>query len=466
MGASYMMKKPKLVRSGKLTSKLEKLEMIRLDVAGIDIGSRAMQVCGPADSRGVRQVKTFETTTGGIRECVEWLKEQKVGSVAMESTGVYWIPVLEIMEEEGLEVVLVDTRPLSRVPGRKTDVGDSEWIQTLHSHGLLRGSFLPPEDISKLRSLVRQKGVLIAEQADWVRRMHKCLDQMNVRVHQAVTDTQGKTGMAMIQAIVEGERDPAKLAKLREGRCNKSEEQMAKLLTGNWREDHLFNLEQAFRLYQAIGERLAAYEKQIRDQMSRLKPVGGEETTVPPLANPQRAKAMKRRGQEEKRQELYRMVGKDLTAIDGIGTETAEKIISEYGTELSKFPNEKAFVAHLQLAPRQSVSGGKPVRTGKRKTTGTTAGRALRTAAISCSKTNTAIGAYYRRIARSKDARTAAFATARKLGTLVFRLLRWGQDYHDIGAEAYEKQFADRKVRNLQHVAAQFGYKLTPDTAS
>jgi transposase len=420
-----------------------------------------MQVCGRADSEGLRQVKTFETTTGAIRACVEWLRGQGVTSVAMESTGVYWVPVLEIMEEEGLEVVLVDTRPLSRVPGRKTDVGDSEWIQTLHSHGLLRGSFLPPEDISKLRSLVRQKGVLIAEQADWIRRMHKCLDQMNIRVHQAVTDTQGKTGMAMIQAIVEGERDPARLVTFREKRCHKSEAQMAELLTGNWREDHVFNLEQAFRMYQFIEERLDAYEKQIRDQMRRLQSVGSE-TPVPPLANPERAKAMKRRGQEQKREELYRMTGKDLTTIVGIGTETAEKIISEYGTDLSKFPDEKAFVAHLQLAPRQSVSGGKPVKKGKRKTTGTAAGRALRTAAISCSKTNTALGAYYRRIARTKDARVAVFATARKLGTLVFRLLRWGQDYQDIGAEAYEQQFARQKLRALTYNAAQMGYTLIP----
>lgn len=457
------MKKDKTASSQKLTSKLE---MVRPDVAGIDIGSRVMQVCGPANGEGVREVRTFETSTGAILACVGWLKQQQVESVAMESTGVYWIPVLEVMEGQGLEVVLVDTRPLSRVPGRKTDVGDSQWIQTLHSHGLLRGSFLPPEEIKKLRSLARQKAVLIAEQADWVRRMHKCLDQMNVRVHHAVSDTQGTTGLSIIQAIVEGERDPVKLAALRDARCQRSEEQIAKLLTGHWREDHLFNLEQAFRLYQAIGERLAAYEERIQSHMSRLTPGGNEEKTAPPLANRERTKAMKRRGQEEKRQSLYRMVGKDLTSIDGIGVETAEKIISEYGTDLSQFPDEKAFVAHLQLAPRQSVSGGKPVKTGKRKTTGTVVGRALRTAAVAGSRSHTALGAYYRRIARTKDARVAAFATARKMGTLVYRLLRWGQEYIDIGTQAYEERFQEQQMRNLARKAAQFGFTLTPQAVA
>src|SRR5437870_2368021 len=202
------------------------LSMIQPDVAGIDIDSREMFVCGPGDRQGGREMRVFATTTEQIQECVRWLKQQQVRSVAMESTGVYWIPVFEIMESSGLEVLLVDTRPLSRVPGRKTDAEDCQWLQTLHSHGLLRGAYRPSEEISELRTIIRQKAVLVRQQADWIRRMHKCLDQMNVRVHHAVKDTQGVTGMAMLRAIVGGERDPRNLVKLRDRGCQKSEAEM------------------------------------------------------------------------------------------------------------------------------------------------------------------------------------------------------------------------------------------------
>ena len=202
------------------------LARLRWNVAGIDIGARKMQVCAPV-SEQAREVRTYETTTEEILNCACWLKQVAVESVAMESTGVYWIPVLEMLESCGMETLLVDTRPLSRVPGRKTDVNDCQWIQTLHSHGLLQGSFRPSEEISQLRILVRQKAVLVSEQADWTRRMHKSLDQMNVRVHHAVSDLQGTTGMAIIRAIVGGERDPKKLAGLRDPRCRNSQERIA-----------------------------------------------------------------------------------------------------------------------------------------------------------------------------------------------------------------------------------------------
>jgi len=205
------------------------IDLVRPQVAGIDIGSRHMLVCGPRGEDGEREVQQYATTTEAILQCAAWLKQQGVESVAMESTGVYWIPVLEILEHQGLEVVLVDTRPLSRVPGRKTDVIDCQWIQTLHSCGLLQGCFRPSEAIVEVRTLHRQKAVLVAEQADWVRRMHKCLDQMNVRVHHAVSDTQGTTGMAIIQAIVAGQRDPHQLAELRDPRCRKSAAEIAAL---------------------------------------------------------------------------------------------------------------------------------------------------------------------------------------------------------------------------------------------
>lgn len=438
------------------------LPAIQPNVAGIDIGSRQMHVCGPARENGSREIRVFATTTQEIQTCAQWLRQRQVQSVAMESTGVYWIPVLEVLESNGLETLLVDTRPLSRVPGRKTDVEDCQWIQTLHSHGLLQGSYRPSEAISQLRTLVRQKAVLVAEQSDWVRRMHKCLDQMNVRVHHAVSDTQGTTGMAIIRAIVGGERDAGKLAELRDARCHNSKEQIAAFLTGHWRSDHLFNLQQSLQMYDSIADRIAAYEQEIRQRMEQLTPPGRQQAQALPLPNREKRKAMKRRAQENKRQALYRMVGADLTTIDGIGVETAEVIVSEYGIELSQFPTEREFVAHVQLVPHRPVSGGKVLHKPRRKTKGTRTSEALRKAAIAVRNSRSALGAYYRRMARRLGPGVAVFTTARKLGALVYRMLRWGQQYVDIGQEAYEQNYQAAKLRTLTSTAAQLGYRLVP----
>jgi len=418
-----------------------------------------MHVCAPTGEEGQIEVRVFGTATDEILACAQWLKQMQVESVAMERTGVYWIPVLEILEGCGFETLLVDTRPLSRVPGRKTDVGDAAWIQTLHSHGLLRGCFRPSEQISQLRSLIREKAVLVADQANWTRRMQKCLDQMNERVHHAVSDAQGVTGMRILRAIVGGERDPGKLAELRDAGCLKSREQMAALLNGHWRADHLFNLAQSLRRYDAIEEQVGAYESEIQRRMRELTPAARAESQAPALANGAKRKAMKRRQQEEKRQTLYRLVGVDLTTIDGVGTETAEVVISEYGVEMSRFASEKEFGSHVKLAPRQNITGGKPVpKRGRSKAT--RVGRALHQAAVAVGKGPSALGAYYRRISRGKGATIAVFATARKIGTLIYRMLRWGQAYVDIGQQAYEERYQARRLRSLTSTAAQLGYQL------
>jgi transposase len=435
------------------------LAALRHNVAGIDIGSRQMYVCGPAGEDGAHEIRTYATTTEQIQACGRWLRQQQVESVAMESTGVYWIPVLEILESQGMETVLVDTRPLSRVPGRKTDVADCQWIQTLHSHGLLQGSYRPGEEVSQLRTIARQKEALVKEQADWVRRMHKCLDQMNVRVHHAVSDTQGATGMAILRAIVGGERDPQKLAKLRDPGCQHSEEEIAEFLNGNWRSDHLFNLQQSLLTYDSLRERITAYEQEIQQRLQRLAPPGRKEAEAPPLASCNKRRMMKQRHQEDKRQALFRMAGVDLTTIDGIGVETAEVILSEYGVDLSKFPAENQFVSHVKLAPHRPVSGGKVLRK-KRKLKGTRTAEALRNAAAALKKSRSALGAYYRRIARQKDASIAVFATARKLATLIYRMLRWGQKYVDIGQQAYERLYEAVRLRTVTSTATQLGYRL------
>jgi transposase len=439
---------------------------IRSNVAGIDIGSRQMHVCGPADENGQGRLAVFDTTTVDIQACAKWLRELGVGSVAMESTGVYWIPVLELLESGGLEVLLVDTRPLSRVPGRKTDVTDCEWIQSLHSCGLLQSCYRPSDAISELRSIVRMKATLVANQCDWQRRMQKCLDQMNVRVHHAVSDVSGTTGLAIIGAIVAGERDPKKLAELRDPRCRNSKEQIAEYLSGHWRQAHLFNLANCLKMYEFLSAEIERYEGEIKRRLKELTPPDSQGKTAPPLPNKERMKGIKKRGQEDKRQELFRMVGADLTTIDGVGVETAEAIVSEYGIDLSKFAHEKQFLAHLQLAPRQAISGGKPIKKAKRKTTGTRAGRALRMAATGLRHSATALGAYYRRISRSKGANVAVFATARKIGTLIYRLLRWGQVYVDEGQHAYEARFQAARLRSFLATADQLGMQVVPKPES
>lgn len=435
-------------------------------VAGIDIGSQHHHVCAPVRDGEHTEVRVFGTTTPELLGIAEWLKDQGVESAAMESTGVYWIPLFEMLDSRGIEVRLVDTRQLSRVPGRKTDVLDCQWIQQLHSCGLLQGCFRPENDICHLRSLVRGKAALVAERCDWMRRMQKCLDQMNVRVHRAVSDINGATGMAILRAIVAGERDPVKLAQFRDPRCQKSEASIAQELTGNWREDHLFNLKQALKMYDAIIERMSEYQREIETKAEKLRCKGADLHPLEPVKNKEKAKGVKRRAQEPMRRVLHGMSGVDLTTIDAIGVETAEVVLSEYGPDLSRFESEKQFVKHLRLAPRQQTTGGKPMRKGKTGKGSTRTGEALRMAATSLRHSRTALGAYYRKIAAHKGSAVAIFATARKLATLIYRMLRWGQAYVDEGAAACEQRYQLARVRRLEATAHQLGYQLAPQSAA
>lgn len=446
----------------------EGLPVIRVNVAGIDLGSQRHWVCGPALEGKAREVAEFGATTPELIRMAQWLKERKVASVAMESTGVYWIAPHEVLEAEGFEVLLVDTRQLARVPGRskKTDATDCEWIQRLHSCGLLRGSYRPKEEVCMLRTLVRDKGKLVAEAADWLRRMQKSLDQMNVRVHRAVADLNGETGMAIVRAIVAGKRDPRELAQLRDPRCRKSEEEIAEQLSGHWREDHLFSLKQGLAMYDAIAERVAAYDREILRKLAQMAPEERRQGPVPPSPNPRKAKNIKKSGQEPMRQALYRMSGVDATQIDALGVETVQVVLSEYGPDLSRFPSEKQFISHATLAPHVPKSGGKPVKAKKRNSASSRVAAALRMAALSLRHSATALGAYYRNMARRLGGDVAVFATARRLGILIYRLLRWGQPYVDEGAEAFEKRYQERRIKSLTARAKELGYELAPASAT
>ena len=449
--------------SEKSRRQLEGLPVIRRGVAGIDLGSEQHWVCAPTLDRSGREVARFGATTAELIRMAEWLKARQVESVALESTGVYWIAPHEVLEGQGLQVLLVDTRQLAQVPGRdkKSDPTDCEWIQRLHSCGLLRGSFRPEEAVCMLRTLVRDKANLVAGSGDWLRRMQKSLDQMNVRVHRAVSDIDGVTGMAILRAIAQGERDAQKLARLRDRRCSKTQEEIAEQLSGHWREDHLFSLQQALKMYDAVQERIAAYEQEILGKLGEMEPEEPHEPTAPPLQNARKARAIKQRGQEAKRQALYRMSGVDMTQIDAIGVETVEVVVSEYGPDLSRFPTEKQFVSHVTLAPHVPKSGGKPVRKKKRNSASTRVAAALRMAALSLRHSQTALGAYYRRIAQRRGADIAVFAAARKLATLIYRLLRWGQPYVDEGAAAFENRYRQHRIGRLAATAKELGYQLT-----
>jgi transposase len=440
------------------------LPLVRRDVAGIDLGSERHWVCAATVDGTVREVADFGATTPELIRMAKWLRERNVRSVAMESTGVYWIAPHEVLDGEGFEVLLVDTRQLAQVPGRnkKSDPADCEWIQRLHSCGLLRGSFRPKEDVCMLRTLVRDKGNLVGEAGDWLRRMQKSLDQMNVRVHRAVSDIDGATGMAILRAIVAGERDAGKLAKFRDPHCKKSEKEIAEQLTGHWREDHVFSLRQALKMYDAIQERIADYEQEILRKLAEMEREDRRGQPVPPVRNAMKRRSLRKRGQEPMREAWYRMSGVDLTEIDAVGVETIQVVLTEYGPDLSCFPTEKQFVSHATLAPRRPTSGGKPVRKKQRNSASTRVAAALRMAALSQRHSETALGACYRNIARRLGGDVAVFATARKLATYIYRLLRWGQQYVDEGAEAYEKRYQDNYIKILTAKAKKLGYHLEP----
>jgi transposase len=438
------------------------MPVIRPNVAGIDIGSRSHYVAGPVPEDGSLNVREFGTTTPQLQEMADWLIAQGIESVAMESTSVYWIPVYELLESHGLEVVLVNARQISKVPGRKTDVIDCQWIQLLHSCGLLRGSFRPDEAICSVRAIKRQWSNLVRERTKAVQWMQKSLDQMNVKVHHAVTEITGKTGMAIVRAIVAGERNPHKLAQNRDKRCKKSSAEIAEHLVGNWREEHLFNLEMALNLYDHLEGMIASYERKLLNGIEMLQPEERRTASVPAHPNPVKEKVIKGRGDQRLRETLWRLTGVDLTRIDGISSETAMTVVTEVGLDLTVFPTEKDFVSWLRLAPRYGVTGGKPIK-GKNKGMGATRiASVLRMAALSLKNSKTSLGAYHRKLARRKDASVAIFATARKLATLIFRMLRYGHDYVDVGEQAYERQFEERRLAGMKSTLKAMGYAVVP----
>ena len=455
-------KKKKVNRKKRARAKRLELKPIQSDTGGVDIGSQEHWAGGPQKEDGEANVERFGATTVELHRMARWFLEQGVTSVAVESTGVYWIPVVEVLEDYGIETLIGNARNIKHVPGRKSDVQDCQWLQLLHAHGLLQGSFRPARAFCELRELARTRDTLVRERADWIRRIQKSLDHMNVRVHRAVNDITGVTGMRILRAIVDGERDPKKLAALRDGRCHKDEEQFAEQLRGTWRREHLFTLKTALEMYDTLSEKIAAYNDQIHQWMNEMLTEEQRAQEAPEHRLPQKKKNIRAHGQEPLWETLYRLCGVDLTGIDGVGIETALIVVTEIGTDMSRFDSEKAIVSYLTLAPHTATSGGKRLPAKRASKTCSRVAQALKMAANGLQNSRSALGAQFRRLASRKGRAVAIFAMARKLGVLIYRLLRHGQAYVDEGMEAFEARHIAKRVRASENTLKSMGYKIIP----
>lgn len=403
--------------------------------AGIDLGSRSHYVALPPSVEA--PVRNFGCYSEDLESMANWLKKHGITTVAMESTGVYWVPVFQVLERHGLDVQLVSTRHLKAVPGRKSDVMDCQWIQHLHECGLLRGSFRPADAICVVRGYVRHRDTLTEERARHVLRMQKALDQMNVQLHKVLSDITGETGMAIIDAILGGERDGKKLAALRNYRCKMSEEEIAKALVGDFREEHLFCLRQEVDAVRFLEKQMEACEREIRARLEAF------ETKVDATQLPK--KKDERPQQREVRSALFRAAGVDLTLIPGLGTKNLESVVAEVGLNLDKFPNEKAFASWAGLAPRNFITGGKRHRAPH--SASSRVGHIFRVAAQTLANSKTALGGYYRRMRARKGAAFAMALTAHKLAKLFYQLLKNGEQYVERGADYFEQRYRERRIR-------------------
>lgn len=427
-------------KSVKKTMKLPKhLEHINRHAAGIDIGSKSHFVAVPEgiDETPVREFSTF---TVDLERLAEWLKTCGIQTVAMESTGVYWIPVFEILEEKGFEVKLVNARHVKNVPGRKSDVLDCQWLQQLHTYGLLQGAFRPADEVLTLRGYVRQRSMLTRSAASYIQRMQKALTQMNLQLHNVVADISGTTGMRIIKAILSGERNPETLAAMRDPRCKNSVATIALSLKGNYRPEHLFSLRQALELYEFYQTKITEADQQILDQLQHFD----DTNTAPPV---------------DITDALIRMSGVDLTHIDGINTTTALKILSEIGTDMSRFTSSKHFASWLGLSPTPKISGGK-VLSSATKPSANKAAAALRMAAFTLLHSKSALGAYLRRQKARLGTPKAITATAHKMARLIYAMLTNGTAYVDLGQDYYETRYRSRVLQNLKRKAQEMGFEL------
>jgi transposase len=404
------------------------LERIVPNAAGIDCGSAEHYVAVPAD-RDPSSVQAFPTFTADLHRLADWLTTCGVTSVAMEATGVYWIPVFEILEARGLTVLLVNARHVKNVPGRKSDVSDCEWLRDLHMMGLLRGSFRPEDAIVALRAYLRHRATLIESAGAHVQRMQKALVQMNVQLPLVVTDITGVTGQRILRDIVAGERAPQRLAQHRDHRCHASEAEIVAALTGNYRPEHVFVLQQNLALYDIFQQQLTTCDAAIEAHLATLVARATPPTSPLPETRGRRTRS-RNEPSIELRTPLYRITGVDISQIDGIGPYTAVRLIAEIGTDMSRWPTPQHFVSWLTLAPQNKISGGRLL-SSRTQPSANRAAALLRVVAMSLGRTQTALGGFYRRLAYRVGKAKAITATARKLAILVYRMLKGELVYAD-----------------------------------
>ncbi|MGG4607573.1 IS110 family RNA-guided transposase [Providencia sp. Me31A] len=440
----------------KLQPKSQSLPVINPNAAGIDIGGRFHVVAVPPE-RCDEPVQTFKAFTGDIHNMAHWLAKCGITTIAMESTGVYWVPVYEILEEHGFEVVLSNARDTRAVPGRKTDVGDAQWIQRLHACGLLKASFRPEAAIAELRAYMRVRERLLDYAAAHIQHMQKALTYMNIQLSIVVSDISGVTGMKIVRAIVAGEKDPNVLAKFRDPRCKADEQTISAALNGNYQPEHLFALRQAVLMYDAYQLRVDECDVQIELVLDRLCMDSSD--PVEPIPKPKNRTKQPNAMTFDVREKLYRLIGTDLTQIHGIGPFLALRLISECGTDMNKWPTEKHFTSWLTLCPSSKISGGKVMSSHSRKSNNRVVAH-LRLAATTVGRSDTALGAFYRRLSYRVGKAKAVTATARKIAILFYNAMKYGTKYQDPGAEYYEMRYKERVIKNLKRQAERMGMFL------
>jgi len=439
------------------------LEIMHPDAAGIDVGGTEHRVAVSPD-RDAEPVRCFGCFTADVRKMAEWLVEKGVRSVAMQSTGVYWMPVFEVLEQHGFEVYLVNARHTKNLPGRKSDIQECQWLLKLHAFGLLNNSFQPTDEIRVARSLWRQRGNLTAAASSSIQRMQKVLIEMNIQLSTVLSDLSGVSGMKMLREILAGERDPWKLAALARPEVEASRAQIAKSLEGNWREELLFILRQEVETYEFYQHKIADCDRQLRQHLqsfgSKVDP-----TAQPMGPKPKGKKDSKNAPKFDLRSELYRITGIDWAQVNGLNVLTAQTVITEAGADLKAFPSEKQFTSWLGLCPTNETSGGKVLNRRTRKVVNRAA-NAFRNAASTLRSSQSYLGAQYRRLRTRLGAPKAVTAMARKLACLFYRLIKHGQQYVDKGLEYYETKYREQQIQALSKRAHKLGLQLVmPQTA-
>lgn len=467
----------------------EQWPVVHPDAAGIDIGTREHWVSVGAHRPGENK-RAFGTTTPELSEMVAWLKERGIKHVAMESTGLYWVPVYERLEEAGLSVILADARQTRHTAGRKSDLLDCEWIAQLHAYGLLRAAFRPADAICRLRTLQRHYQTLVRASARSVLHMQKALDGMNLHVHHALSHLAGVSGLAMIDAILRGERDPHRLAALADRRVKKTQAELVAALTGNYREEEVFALGQARATHRHYEEQILVCERRLEQQVEALAEAcplppepaaadarGGQkkEEEEPELgAAPDAGQAGKAKKQARRRPPqpsaqskmtawLQRLFGVDLTALPGLGVLAVLTLLSEIGTDMTRWRHAGAFASWLGLCPNRRISGGRVLSSGTRKVVNRAA-TVFRLAARAAGRTDTPLGCFYRRKVAQFGAPKAITATARKLACLVYEMIRTRQEYRVIASSAYQKRYDEQRLRSFRKRAHELGYDLVERT--